>query len=118
MPIYEYACSACGKQVEVMQSINDRPLKQCPRCRRRTLKKLVSAAGFKLTGTGWYVTDFRDKQPPGKDKEADKGKAPGEKKTEGAGKEDKPSETKTKPASEAKAKPAKKEGDKKKGAAE
>ena len=114
MPIYEYACSACGKQLEIMQSINEKPLKQCPKCKRRTLKKLVSAAGFQLKGSGWYVTDFRDKKPAGKDKETDKGKVSGEKKSEDSGKADKAD----KPASEAKAKPVKKEGDKKKAAAE
>ncbi len=106
MPIYEYACSACGGQVEIMQSINDKPLRQCPKCRRRTLKKLVSAAGFQLKGTGWYVTDFRDKKPATKDKAADKGKVSEEKKAEGAGKEGKP-------ASEGKVKPEKKEVGKK-----
>jgi len=72
MPIYEYVCSSCGHDMEVMQSISEAPLKQCPKCKRRTLKKLVSAAGFQLKGTGWYVTDFRDK---GKEGKKEKGEA-------------------------------------------
>jgi putative FmdB family regulatory protein len=72
MPIYEYACSACGHQMEVMQSIKDDPLTQCPKCRKKKLTKLVSAAGFQLKGTGWYVTDFRDKgKPATKDKKGE-----------------------------------------------
>jgi putative FmdB family regulatory protein len=70
MPIYEYACSACGHHLEVMQSIKDAPLSQCPKCKKRKLKKLVSAAGFQLKGTGWYVTDFRNKGKPAPDKAA------------------------------------------------
>ena len=61
MPIYEYKCGNCGHQLEAIQRVNDPPLKGCPACGKRKLKKLVSAAGFQLKGTGWYVTDFRDK---------------------------------------------------------
>jgi len=75
MPIYEYTCSACGHQLEAMQSISEPPLRQCPKCRKRSLKKMVSAAGFVLKGTGWYVTDFRDKK---KEKSQKKEKADGE----------------------------------------
>jgi putative FmdB family regulatory protein len=71
MPIYEYVCSACGHDLEVMQSISEAPLKTCPACKRRTLKKMVSAAGFALKGTGWYVTDFRDKGKKKDDKKKD-----------------------------------------------
>ena len=89
MPIYEYACSACGHHLEVMQSIKDDPLTQCPKCKKRKLKKLVSAAGFQLKGTGWYVTDFRDK-PKSKDSakgETDAEKSP-DKKSEGESQSD------------------------------
>jgi putative FmdB family regulatory protein len=61
MPIYEYKCGNCGHRLEVIQRVNDPALKECPACGKRKLKKLVSAAGFQLKGTGWYVTDFRDK---------------------------------------------------------
>ena len=61
MPIYEYRCDECGAHKEILQRISDAPLTECPECGKPALKKLVSAAGFQLKGTGWYVTDFRDK---------------------------------------------------------
>jgi putative FmdB family regulatory protein len=61
MPIYEYQCSACMHQVEIMQKMSDEPLRECPQCHQPTLNKLVSAAGFQLKGTGWYVTDYSAK---------------------------------------------------------
>jgi len=59
MPIYEYACRACGAQREVMQKVSESPLTQCPACGAEAFEKKVSAAGFQLKGGGWYVTDFR-----------------------------------------------------------
>ena len=59
MPIYEYECSACGGRHEVLQKMSDEPLKECPRCHAQALKKLLSAAGFRLSGSGWYETDFK-----------------------------------------------------------
>lgn len=61
MPIYEYACQSCGHALEALQKLSDAPLVDCPECGRPELRKLVSAAGFVLKGTGWYATDFRDK---------------------------------------------------------
>ncbi|MDF1654788.1 MAG: zinc ribbon domain-containing protein [Coxiellaceae bacterium] len=61
MPIYEYQCQQCGHNCELLQKISDNPATTCPKCNKESLKKLVSAAGFQLKGTGWYVTDFRDK---------------------------------------------------------
>ena len=60
MPIYEYACRACGAQREVMQKVSESPLTHCPACGAEAFEKKVSAAGFQLKGGGWYVTDFRD----------------------------------------------------------
>lgn len=60
MPIYEYACSACGHELEALQKLSDPKLVTCPACHRDTLAKKVSAAGFQLKGSGWYVTDFRN----------------------------------------------------------
>jgi len=60
VPIYEYQCDHCDHKMEAIQKISDEPLKDCPECKQETLRKLVSAAAFKLTGTGWYVTDFKD----------------------------------------------------------
>jgi len=59
MPIYEYACEACGHRLEAIQKISDEPLKDCPECGRPDLTKLISAAGFRLGGGGWYETDFK-----------------------------------------------------------
>lgn len=59
MPIYEYACQACGHALEVIQKMGDNPLKDCPACGKPQLKKLMSASGFQLKGSGWYATDFK-----------------------------------------------------------
>lgn len=59
MPIYEYECSLCGHRLEVLQGISEPLLTDCPSCRRAGLKKLMSAAGFRLSGGGWYETDFK-----------------------------------------------------------
>lgn len=61
MPIYEYACHACGLEKEHLQKMSDPPIAQCPACGSTDYVKKVSAAGFQLKGTGWYVTDFRNK---------------------------------------------------------
>jgi len=63
MPIYEYKCNACEQRIEKLQKMSDDPLKICPECDQPELTKLVSAAGFRLTGTGWYETDFKTKKP-------------------------------------------------------
>lgn len=59
MPIYAYKCSACGHAADVLQKISDAPLTVCPNCGQATYVKQVTAAGFQLKGSGWYVTDFR-----------------------------------------------------------
>jgi putative FmdB family regulatory protein len=60
MPIYAYKCSSCGHAQDVLQKISDDPLTVCPACSAATFAKQVTAAGFQLKGSGWYVTDFRD----------------------------------------------------------
>lgn len=60
MPIYAYACSACGHKKDALQKLSDPPLVDCPACGQPTLSKQVTAAGFQLKGSGWYVTDFRN----------------------------------------------------------
>lgn len=62
MPIYEYKCDKCDHRLEKLQKISDEPAKTCPECGKDSLRKLVSAAAFKLKGTGWYETDFKDKK--------------------------------------------------------
>lgn len=59
MPIYEYECKACGHRMEKLQKISADPLKDCPVCHGDSLERLVSAAGFRLAGGGWYETDFK-----------------------------------------------------------
>jgi putative FmdB family regulatory protein len=59
MPIYEYRCESCGHELEKMQKLADAPLTECPACGQPALKKLISAAGFRLKGGGWYETDFK-----------------------------------------------------------
>lgn len=61
MPIYEYKCNACDHRLEKLQRMSEDPLTLCPECNQSSLTKLVSAAGFRLTGTGWYETDFKNK---------------------------------------------------------
>jgi len=59
MPIYAYRCESCGFEKDVLQKMSDAPLTQCPECKSETFRKQVTAAGFQLKGSGWYVTDFR-----------------------------------------------------------
>jgi len=76
MPIYAYQCSDCGHAEDVLQRMSDAPLTACPACGKDTYVKQVTAAGFQLKGSGWYVTDFRDsgsKSRKQADNNADKG---------------------------------------------
>jgi len=77
VPIYAYKCAACGHEKDVLQKVSDEPLTVCPSCGAPSFAKQVTAAGFQLKGSGWYVTDFRD----------------GSKKKDGGSGEDKPSES-------------------------
>ncbi len=63
MPIYDYRCSSCGVQKDVMQKISDPLLTTCPECGQETFSKQLTAAGFQLKGNGYYATDFKNKQP-------------------------------------------------------
>ena len=64
MPIYEYRCGACGFQREILQKMSDAPLVDCAECGKPTMSKMVTAAGFQLKGSGWYVTDFKSGAKP------------------------------------------------------
>ena len=90
MPFYEYQCPHCGFDEEVLQSINDKPLKKCPSCGKSGIKKLVSAPVFRLKGSGWYETDFKSDQ---------------EKKRNLAGPDKEESGSESKPDAKAEAKP-------------
>jgi putative FmdB family regulatory protein len=59
MPIYEYECAKCSHYLEALQKISDKPLRECPECGKHALKRLVSAPMFRLSGSGWYETDFK-----------------------------------------------------------
>jgi putative FmdB family regulatory protein len=59
MPIYAYKCESCGHAKDVLQKISDEPLSVCPACGQSAFRKQLTAAGFQLKGSGWYVTDFR-----------------------------------------------------------
>lgn len=74
MPIYAYQCGSCGHELEALQKMSDAPLTNCPACNGASLAKKVTAAAFRLSGGGWYETDFKS----GDDKKnlANKDKAP------------------------------------------
>lgn len=93
MPIYEYQCQSCEHKLEALQKIADALLTDCPACEKPDLKKQVTAAAFKLTGTGWYETDFKNS---------------GKKEVKGA-KEGKSSEGDSKPAEKSAPSPVKNE---------
>ena len=59
MPIYDYKCSKCEHEIEIIQKINDKPKEVCPKCNKKGLKKQISAPSFRLKGGGWYETDFK-----------------------------------------------------------
>ena len=96
MPIYEYECQECGYRHEALQKISDDLLVTCPSCNADALKKLVSAAGFRLSGSGWYETDFKSdnqkniskkdsqKDSNKKDKSAESGKKSDSKSSSGS----------------------------------
>ena len=64
MPIYAYRCAACGHTKDVLRKMSDPPLADCPACGAPRFEKQLTAAGFQLKGSGWYVTDFRNPQAP------------------------------------------------------
>jgi len=59
MPIYAYRCGSCSHAKDVLQKLSDAPLSTCPACGAETFQKQITAAGFQLKGSGWYVTDFK-----------------------------------------------------------
>jgi putative FmdB family regulatory protein len=84
MPIYEYRCEECGHQADHLQKVTEKPLAKCPACGKKAYKKLLSAAGFQLKGSGWYATDFKSagKKPAEKKVDLLKGEAKTDSKTE------------------------------------
>ena len=92
MPIYEYACDDCQENFEVFVGINDAPVQQCTMCEGKNIRKLISNCSFQLKGTGWYKTDYADKNSGS----SDNGKEPkeGEKKADSTGSASASSESK------------------------
>ena len=111
MPIYEYRCQSCGHEEEVLQKVSDPLLTDCPACQQPTLKKKVSAAGFRLKGGGWYETDFKSDnkrnvvgEKSGSEEGGKGAGKEGDKKADTSGTSDsKTSDSKTEKKSEAKA---------------
>ena len=67
MPIYAYRCASCGHAKDVLQKLSDPVLTDCPACGAQAFAKQVTAAGFQLKGSGWYVTDFKGGSAPAKE---------------------------------------------------
>ena len=86
MPIYEYECGQCDHHLEALQKISEAPLVYCPECGEAGLRKQVSAAAFRLKGTGWYETDFKnDKKEKKGETEKSKNQKSGEEPAQAAG---------------------------------
>jgi putative FmdB family regulatory protein len=77
MPIYEYACGACGHRFEEWQKMSDPPVRTCPKCKAKKVEKLISATSFTLKGGGWYADLYGSSKAPGAGSEA-KGGSSGE----------------------------------------
>ena len=102
MPIYEYRCDACGHQEEHLQKLSEAPIAACPACNKASYRKLLSAAGFQLKGSGWDATDFKSAGKKPAEKKADSKTEPSaETKTESK------SDTKTETRTETKSEPKK-----------
>ena len=78
MPLYEYRCEKCAKRTEVIQSFSERPLRICPHCGARALKKMMSAPAIQFKGSGWYVTDYAGKQGESKESSSESSSSKGE----------------------------------------
>ncbi|HWS76261.1 MAG TPA: FmdB family zinc ribbon protein, partial [Quisquiliibacterium sp.] len=78
MPIFAYRCESCGFEKDVLQKRSDPPITDCPSCGQSTFSKRLTAPAFQLKGSGWYVTDFRDKGKPAGGKEGGKEGGTGE----------------------------------------
>ena len=87
MPIYEYRCQFCGHELEQLQRMSDPALRDCPECGKAGLRRLISAAGFRLKGAGWYETDFKQGSKRNL-AESSNGKGEGAAATDGGGKAD------------------------------
>ena len=71
MPIYEYACGACGHRFEEWQKMSDPPVRTCPKCKAKKVEKLISQTSFTLKGGGWYSDLYAGPKPGAKDAKGD-----------------------------------------------
>jgi len=101
VPIYEYRCSECGHQQDHLQKVSDPVLTTCPACGKAAYGKQLTAAGFQLKGSGWYVTDFKGGAKPAAKSEAG-AKAEDKDKDKGASKPEAKADAKTDAKSDAK----------------
>ena len=115
MPIYEYRCASCSHDLEKLQKMNEDALVDCPECDQPALKRLVSAAAFRLKGTGWYETDFKKDNKrnladsSGKDTSEKESSVSDKKKVDKASSESKVDKSDTKPSVKPVTKPAARE---------
>src|ERR1700754_2406330 len=105
MPIYEYRCDECGHQEDHLQKIAEKTLSKCPACGKKAYKKMLSAAGFQLKGSGWYATDFKTTGKKPAEKKADL-KSDGKSDAKPDSKSDSKSNTKTDTKTKSAASPA------------
>jgi putative FmdB family regulatory protein len=77
MPIYEYACAACGHQFEEWQKMSDAPVRTCPKCKKKKVERLISRTAFQLKGSGWYA-DLYSSAKPGQDAKGEKAESKSE----------------------------------------
>jgi putative FmdB family regulatory protein len=91
MPVYTYRCENCGVQFERQQSYTDKPLKACPECRKKTLKKVISPVRVVFKGSGFYATDHKSPSggDPSRDTKKEEAKPTKPKETKSAEKSDK-----------------------------
>jgi putative FmdB family regulatory protein len=100
MPVYEYACDKCGHEFEAEQRISDDPIRTCPKCRARKVKRLISRTSFVLKGSGWYSDLYSS--PGKKSEETGDAKSGGESGTEKVAASDAKSDTNAEAKSESK----------------
>jgi putative FmdB family regulatory protein len=100
MPIYDYRCEGCGHEMEALQKVSDPPLTDCPECGRPALKKQISPVAFRLKGSGWYETDFKQGNKKNLHESGDKkeGAASGDKTAKSGGETKEKTVADTKPA--------------------
>ena len=113
MPIYEYRCESCSHKLEKLQRMSEGDLVDCPECKKPALKRLVSAAAFRLKGSGWYETDFKKDNKrnladsSGKDSSSKKSSGSAGKKTDKSSSASSANKSDAKPAAKPAAKEAK-----------